>query len=137
MDKKLYLDCGSGISGDMFVAAMIDLGADPDTLEKALDSIPADGFFVEIGRVKKSGIDCCDFMSDLMMTVKTMIMTWTTFTEVWPRRQDRDALVMKNRTEKNITAIAMRKGMTGRHITAAVRKKIIIIPIGGLRRFFR
>ncbi len=61
MDKKLYLDCGSGISGDMFVAAMIDLGADPDALEKALDSIPADGFFVEIGRVKKSGIDCCDF----------------------------------------------------------------------------
>lgn len=44
---------------------------------------------------------------------------------------------MKNRTEKNITAIAMRKGMTGRHITAAVRKKIIIIPIGGLRKFFR
>ncbi|WP_443652118.1 nickel pincer cofactor biosynthesis protein LarC [Dialister invisus] len=61
MDKKLYLDCGSGISGDMFVAAMIDLGADPDALEKALDSLPADGFFVEIGRVKKSGIDCCDF----------------------------------------------------------------------------
>lgn len=61
MDKKLYLDCGSGISGDMFVAAMIDLGADPDALQKALDSIPADGFFVEIGRVKKSGIDCCDF----------------------------------------------------------------------------
>lgn len=61
MDKKLYLDCGSGISGDMFVAAMIDLGADPDTLQKALDSIAADGFFVEIGRVKKSGIDCCDF----------------------------------------------------------------------------
>lgn len=61
MDKKLYLDCGSGISGDMFVAAMIDLGADPDALEKALDSIPADGFFVEISRVKKAGIDCCDF----------------------------------------------------------------------------
>lgn len=61
MDKKLYLDCGSGISGDMFVAAMIDLGADPDALQKALDSIPADGFFVEIDRVKKSGIDCCDF----------------------------------------------------------------------------
>lgn len=61
MDKKLYLDCGSGISGDMFVAAMIDLGADPDALQKALDSIPTDGFFVEIGRVKKSGIDCCDF----------------------------------------------------------------------------
>lgn len=76
-------------------------------------------------------------VSGLMMTVRTMTMTWTTFTEVWPRRQDRDAPVMKSRTEKNITAIAMRKGMTGRHITAAVRKKIIIIPIGGLRKFFR
>lgn len=82
MDKKLYLDCGSGISGDMFVAAMIDLGADPDTLQKALDSIPADGFFVEIGRVKKAGIDCCDFMSILMMTVRTMTMTWTIFTAI-------------------------------------------------------
>lgn len=61
MTEKLYLDCLSGISGDMFVAAMIDLGADLKALEKAIRSIPDEGFHTEIRRVKKSGIDCCDF----------------------------------------------------------------------------
>lgn len=61
MGKTLYLETSSGISGDMFVAAMIDLGADPEALERALNSIPADGFIVEISSVKKSGIACCDF----------------------------------------------------------------------------
>ena len=61
MGKTLYLETSSGISGDMFVAAMIDLGANPEALERALNSIPADGFMVEISSVKKSGIACCDF----------------------------------------------------------------------------
>lgn len=62
MDKKyLYLEGASGISGDMFVGAMIDLGADLDVLADVLDSIPADGFGVEVCRVKKAGIDCVDF----------------------------------------------------------------------------
>lgn len=61
MGKTLYLETSSGISGDMFVAAMIDLGADPEVLERALNSIPADGFMVEISSVKKYGIACCDF----------------------------------------------------------------------------
>ena len=57
----LYLDCASGISGDMFAAAMIDLGADRDVLQRALDSIPSGGFRTEISRVKKQAIECCDF----------------------------------------------------------------------------
>ena len=57
----LYLDGASGISGDMFAAAMIDLGADQIALQRALDSIPDRRFRVRIGRVKKQAIDCCDF----------------------------------------------------------------------------
>lgn len=59
--KILYLDCSSGISGDMFAAAMLDLGADREVLRRALDSIPVSGFRTEISRVKKQAIDCCDF----------------------------------------------------------------------------
>lgn len=57
----LYLDCTSGISGDMTVAALLDAGADEEKLLKALNSIRADGFTIKISRVTKSGLDCCDF----------------------------------------------------------------------------
>lgn len=61
MDGILYLECLSGISGDMTVAALLDLGADEEVLRRALSSLPLDGFSVEIKRVVKSGLDVCDF----------------------------------------------------------------------------
>ncbi len=61
MSKKLYFECYAGISGDMAVAALLDLGANQDKLLRALESLPVDGFKIEISRVKKVGIDACDF----------------------------------------------------------------------------
>ncbi len=61
MKNKLYLECTSGISGDMAVAALLDLGADSEKLKKALKSLPVKGFDIKISRVVKSGIDACDF----------------------------------------------------------------------------
>lgn len=61
MGQTLYLECNSGISGDMTVAALLDLGADENVLRKALDSMPVSGFGIEISRVKKAGLDVCDF----------------------------------------------------------------------------
>lgn len=57
----LYLECRSGISGDMTVAALLDLGADEEKLRASLASLPLDGYKIRISRVKKSGLDACDF----------------------------------------------------------------------------
>lgn len=61
MNKTLYLECCSGISGDMFVGALLDLGADEKGLKEVLESLPVDGFEVKITRKKKTGLDGCDF----------------------------------------------------------------------------
>lgn len=60
-DRILYLECRSGISGDMTVAALLDLGADEEKLQASLASLPLDGYKTRISRVKKSGLDACDF----------------------------------------------------------------------------
>lgn len=59
--NTLYLECNSGISGDMTVAALLDLGADREVLKNTLKSIPVNGFRIKISRVKKAGLDVCDF----------------------------------------------------------------------------
>lgn len=68
MGKTLYLECYSGISGDMTVAALLDLGADQAVLDSALKSLPVSGFQTRISRVVKGGIDACDF--DVMLDKK-------------------------------------------------------------------
>ena len=61
MKNKLYLECTSGISGDMAVAALLDLGASREKLKRVLKGLPVKGFDIKISRVVKSGIDACDF----------------------------------------------------------------------------
>ena len=61
--KTLYLDCQAGIAGDMLVAALLDLGGKPAVgrLTQMLEKLSLEGFSVAVTRVKKAGIDCCDF----------------------------------------------------------------------------
>ena len=61
MGKTLYLECYSGISGDMTVGALLDLGAREEVLREALEALPLKGYEITIGRTKKCGIDACDF----------------------------------------------------------------------------
>ena len=63
MEKKrtLYLECRSGISGDMTVAALLDLGATEENLRNTLAQLHLEGYKIRIGRVQKSGVDACDF----------------------------------------------------------------------------
>ncbi len=54
----LYYDCFSGISGDMNLGAMIDLGVDPEYLKAELQKLPmAHEFELQIQRAQKKGIE--------------------------------------------------------------------------------
>ena len=65
MGQKLYLECYSGISGDMTVAALAGLIKDRTPLFCVLDHMPVEGFSYELKQVKKSGIDAWDFLVKL------------------------------------------------------------------------
>ena len=52
--KTLYLDIFSGISGDMFIGALLDLGIDARKLESELAKLNLDGYHLHIGRGQKA-----------------------------------------------------------------------------------
>lgn len=60
-ERILYLECYSGISGDMTVGALLDLGIDCDKVKRALDSLGVEGYHLHFGRQKKCDIDAFDF----------------------------------------------------------------------------
>lgn len=51
-----YFDCYNGISGDMTLGALVDLGLPIDDLRAALASLPVQGYALEAVRVKRCGI---------------------------------------------------------------------------------
>ena len=61
MEQALYIECYAGISGDMFVASLLDLGVDKDYLLSNLQTLPLEGYKINISRVKKMALDACDF----------------------------------------------------------------------------
>jgi len=60
--SNLYFECGNGISGDMSVGALLDLGASKDKLETALKSMGLnEEFTYKISEVKVNSIKATDF----------------------------------------------------------------------------
>ena len=54
--KTLYLDLFSGISGDMFLGALLDLGLDAHALEHSLEKLQLEGYHLHVSRGQKSNI---------------------------------------------------------------------------------
>ena len=70
-DQTLYLECSASVSGDMTLAALIDLGADIKLLLKGLESLNVVGYSVKISNNIKNGINAIDFnvvLSDIELT---------------------------------------------------------------------
>lgn len=56
MKNTLYLECLSGISGDMTIGALLDLGADVNKFKEELKKIDLQGYELKIQKKDKNGI---------------------------------------------------------------------------------
>jgi len=61
MGKIIYIDCFSGISGDMTLGALLDIGLDEKLLILELGKLPIDGYALKIKKEVFNGISCTDF----------------------------------------------------------------------------
>jgi len=59
--KVLFLDCFSGISGDMTVGALVDLGVKPSTLEWELSKLDIGDFHMHFDRQKRQEVEGVKF----------------------------------------------------------------------------
>ncbi len=59
--KVLYFDCISGISGDMTVGALVDLGVKPSTLEWELSKLDLGDFHMHFERAQRHNIEGVKF----------------------------------------------------------------------------
>lgn len=147
MSKSLYLECGSGISGDMTVAALLDLGADQEVLEKALASLQLPGYKTAVTRVKNRGWMPATSMSFWMRSMRTTIMIWRICMGIWRKcmRMERSmytimsiCTIMSMYTSTSIRTI-MSMYMTRNIHTAMTRNTqesiITIMSTAACRRF--
>ena len=51
--RAAYFDCYSGISGDMILGALVDLGVDPRKIRKALKTLDLKGYKLKTSRVQR------------------------------------------------------------------------------------
>jgi uncharacterized protein (TIGR00299 family) protein len=63
--NTLYLDTFSGLSGDMFLGAMLDLGLDFATLQREIAKLGLRGYHLHVARKTKSGIAGTSFQVHL------------------------------------------------------------------------
>ena len=62
MSRVLYFDCFSGISGDMTLGALLDVGLPLEDLKGALGSLAVSGFDVSAERVLRAGVSATKFV---------------------------------------------------------------------------
>ena len=65
MRPILYLDCFSGLAGDMIVAALLDLGVPWALLETTAKALPLDGYTLRTERTERNSIYATRFIVDV------------------------------------------------------------------------
>ena len=71
-----YFNCFNGIAGDMALGALVDAGADPDTVRSLIERMPVDGWDLQFESVMRNGIGGTQAHIDVVET--TVARTYVT-----------------------------------------------------------
>lgn len=123
MGKTLYLECYSGISEDMAAAALLDLGAEQTVMETALASLPVGGFRTEITRVRKSGVDACNFQVILDEEHKNHAHDEENIHKYWEYKE-----INRIFTDSDMTERAMKTALHIFDVLAEAKAKVYGVP---------
>lgn len=123
MGKTLYLECYSGISEDMAAAALLDLGAEQTVMKAALASLPVGGFRTEITRVRKSGVDACNFQVILDEEHKNHAHDEENIHKYWEYKE-----INRIFTDSDMTKRAMKTALHIFDVLAEAKAKVDGVP---------
>lgn len=118
----LIIDGTSGISGDMTVAALLDLGASEEHLREQLATLPVDGFTIAVTRVSKHGINACDFDVQLAEELENHDhdMAWLYGNEAAPSTRtsmSTTIMIMASTNTSTATSMTMRATVMATRVT--------------------
>ena len=139
--KLLYLDCFAGISGDMFLGAMLDLGLSPRVLRTELAKLRLRGYRLAVRRVVKQNIratkfDCVEEHSALHSPRKLSGQGSTATPHLHRGYTEIAAIIKKSGLSKNVKARALsvfrRLGEAEAKIHGVPLKKIHFHEIGAV-----
>ena len=65
VDCILYLDCFSGLSGDMILSALLDLGVPLEVVESAVSALPIEGYRIRVEKETRRSVRVTRFFVDV------------------------------------------------------------------------
>jgi len=77
--KIAYLDCFSGISGDMCLGALVDAGVSPEKVLRELKKLPVKEYQIRISKVKRAGISATKadvVLKSIVNSQKSEVKKW-------------------------------------------------------------
>lgn len=118
MKRTLYFDCFSGISGDMTVGALLDLGIDQAEFQKSLNSLGVKGYRLMISKKSAYGIAATDF---------DIIIDGDADEKTIPHRhlKDIEEIIKKSRIEKEAKRLSLQIFETIARAEAAIHNMSI------------
>lgn len=115
----LYLDCVSGISGNMFLGALVDIGLDIELIKKELRKLPLEGYEIKISKTEKKGIAC---------TYLDVDIDWNYFSEEKRKEQSFPKDIYRTLEESGLSPYVKKNAIEAFEKNILTKSKIFNVP---------